>query len=330
MPTALVQGRIAVPHAPKLVAGLGDDWEVLVWDPANNDPAEFAPMAARADGIVGGGIPLPRWPEAPELKIFQIPWTGYDFTSPNRMPAGVPVCNTFEHESTIAEYVMLGMLEWCIGLRHMDRRFRALGWDGKSPGDGRAHGEVRGRRIGIVGYGHIGQEVARRARAFGMTVCGVRRSRQPCPEELDWLGTPDRLDELLRTSDFVLIACDMNDETIGMIDAERLAQMKADGVLINVARGRIVDEDALFAALSEKRIGGAVLDVWYNYQQPDQPPVWPSAHPFQDLDNVILSAHESALSDAMHERRWQFVAANLRRAVAGEALQNQVFIGSGG
>jgi phosphoglycerate dehydrogenase-like enzyme len=134
---------------------------------------------------------------------------------------------------------------------------------------------------------------------------------------------------LLETSDFVLVACDMNAETIGMINAARLARMKPTGVLINVARGKIVDEDALYDALREKRIGGAILDVWWNYQQPDAPPVWPSAKPFQELDNVILSAHESALTEAMHARRWRFVAENLARVVAGEAPRNLVFTGTG-
>lgn len=330
MYTVLVQGRIAAPYAPTLKKNLGTEWEVLVWDPARHDPAEFAEMAARADGIVGGGIPLPEWPQTPRLKIFQIPWTGYDFTSPERMPSGVPVCNTFEHEISIAEYIMLAMLEWRIGLRNMDALFRSGGWNGKLPGGGTLHGEVLGSTIGVVGYGHIGHEVAVRARAFGMQVCAVRRSVRPCPKELDWLGTPDRLDELLETSDFVVIACDMNEETIGMIDAARLARMKPEGVLINVARGRVVDEDALFATLQERRIGGAILDVWYNYQQPDQPPVWPSNHPFQDLDNVILSAHESAMTQGQVGRRWQFVARNLNRAATGNALQNVVFTGAGG
>jgi phosphoglycerate dehydrogenase-like enzyme len=330
MYTVLVQGRIAAPYAPALKKILGAEWEVLVWDPARHDPSEFAAMAARADGVVGGGIPLPEWPETPQLKVFQIPWTGFDFTSPERMPSGVPVCNTFEHEISIAEYVMLAMLEWRIGLRNMDARFRTGGWNGKLPGGGELHGEVMGSTVGVVGYGHIGHEVAVRARAFGMQVCGVRRSVRPCPGELDWLGTPDRLDELLETSDFVVIACDMNEETIGMINAARLACMKPLGVLINVARGRIVDEDALFAALTERRIGGAILDVWYNYQQPDQPPVWPSNHPFQNLDNVILSAHESAMTQGQVDRRWRFVAQNLNRATTGEVLENVVFTGTGG
>ncbi|MEM6441835.1 MAG: NAD(P)-dependent oxidoreductase, partial [Pseudomonadota bacterium] len=146
----------------------------------------------------------------------------------------------------------------------------------------------------------------------------------------DWLGQPDSLDKLLKESDFVLVATDMNAETIGLIDADRLAAMKPDGVIINVGRGRVIDEDALYDALAAKRIGGAVIDVWYNYASPADPDPWPCNRPFQDLDNVILSPHRSAVTEAMHARRWRFVAENCLRIGRGEPPENVVFVGTGG
>ncbi|MFK7942864.1 MAG: 2-hydroxyacid dehydrogenase [Paracoccaceae bacterium] len=323
MPTILIQGNIAVSRADMLRANASEDWEILTWDPGQDGVEDFPALAARAHVIVGGSIPTP-WPDCPDLKLCQIPWTGYDFTSPDRIPKGVPVANTYEHETCIAEYTLLAMLEWQIGLRHMDAEIRAHGWNGYGPGVAPTHGEIKGRTLGIVGYGHIGHETAVRANAFGMRCIGIRRSAQPCPPELGWLGQADRLDELLEQSDFVLIACDMNEETIGMINAKRLARMKPTGVLINVARGKIVDEDALYEALSERRIGGAVIDTWYNYGAEN----WPCNRPFQDLDNVLLSAHRSAVTEEMHARRWKFVADNCARAIAGEMPENVVFTGS--
>lgn len=328
MPTVLLQGFIAPDHADTLRAKLPQDWEVLVWDSRTDDRAAFAPLAARADAIVGGNIPGRTWPETPRLKIFQIPWTGYNFTTPAQMPAGVPVCNCFEHETTIAEYIMLGILEWQIGMRHMDARFRAHGWDGKMPGNGPRHGEALGKTIGIVGYGHIGEELAVRAAAFGMNVIGIRRRQQPTPSPLQWLGTAERLDDLLAASDFVVIACDLNDETRHLINAERLARMQAHAVLINVARGEVVEETALYEALRDKRIGGAIIDTWYNYNAIGKPEVWPCNEDFQKLDNTILTPHCSALTDEQVARRWQFVAANIQRAVAGEPVLNQVMTGT--
>ena len=323
MPTVLVQGAIAVARIDLMRKHVPAGWIVDLWDPAVDAVEDFTAKAQKADVIVGGGIPT-EWPEVPNLKLFQIPWTGFDFTAPEKIPSGVPVANTFEHESCIAEYVLLGMLEWEIGLRHLDSEVRANGWGGYGPGIAPTHGEVRGKTLGVVGYGHIGHETAIRANAFGMRCIGIRRSAQPCPRELAWLGQTDRLDDLLAESDYVLIACDMNAETIGMINATRLSRMKPTGVIINVARGKIIDEDALFDALQAKRIGGAILDTWYNYGAE----TWPCNKPFQELQNVILSAHRSAVTEEMHDRRWRFVAAQCERISQGEAPLNVVFEGT--
>ncbi len=330
MNTVLLQGRLAVPRAALLRERLEAGWRVVIWHPDQNTVAEFPAMAAAADVIIGGAIPVHPWPETPRLKLFQIPWTGHEWTCAQRMPKGVPVCNVFEHETSIAEYVLLAMLEWKIGLRHMDAAFRARGWDGREVASGPVHGEVRGATLGIIGYGHIGHEVAVRARAFGIKVVGIRRTLPPCPPELEWLGTMARLDDLLAVSDFVLVACDLNAETRGLIDAGRLARMKPGAVIINVARGKIIDEAALYAALKERRIGGAVIDVWYNYNEPGKPEVWPSNHPFQELDNVICSAHECGWTEEQIERRWDFVAENLARVMRGEAPENLLYLGTGG
>ncbi|MEM6664466.1 MAG: 2-hydroxyacid dehydrogenase [Pseudomonadota bacterium] len=327
MPTILLQGAIAVSRLSMMRAHAPEGWEVTYWSPADHDPADFPALAAAAEVIVGGAPPVP-WPnmDLPKLKLFQIPWTGFDFTAPDRMPAGIPVANCFEHETAIAEFVLLSMLEWEIKLRKLDADFRREGWGGYPTGQGPSHGEIMGKTLGVLGWGHIAQETVQRARAFGMRCIAVRRSAADCPPELDCLGQTADLDRMLAESDYVLVACDMNAETRGLIDADRLAAMKPDGVIINVARGSIIEEDALFDALSERRIGGAVIDTWWSYGDG----AWPCNRAFQDLDNVILSAHRSALTEAMHDRRWGFVSANAARAVAGEPVQNIVFTGIGG
>jgi len=327
VPKVVVQGRITIPHTDLLRDIVGASWQIVTWDPDRDSAELFARRIADATAVVGGGIPLPRWPAVPALRLFQIPWAGHEFCSPATMPAGVPVCNTYEHETNIAEYVLLAMLEWQIGLRIMDRRFRRAGWDGRGPGMAHYHGEVRDRRVGIIGYGRIGREVAVRARAFGMKVRAIRRSPMAKPPELDWLGSGEDLGRLLQESDFVVITCDLNAETKGMIGQRQLAMMKPSGVLINIARGAIIDERALFEALRDKRIGGAVIDVWYNYIRHGEPEPWPCNMAFQELDNVIVSAHESGWTREQVRRRWEFVAGNLRRVAAGETPHNIVFIG---
>lgn len=329
MTHVLLQGRIAADQVEYLNTYADGDWRISVWKPTDHSHEEFVELATTADVIVGGNIPLDQWPAVPRLKLFQIPWTGYNFTTPEKMPCGVPVANCYEHESAIAEYVMLAILEWQIGLQKMDAGFRKSGWGGMFPGSGKFHGEVKGVTLGIVGYGHIGEAVVHRAAPFGIRCIGIRRRKMQTSVALDWLGTESQLPELLQQSDFVLIACDLNDATANLINREKLAMMKSTGVLINVSRGGVVEEQALYEALKSKSIGGAVIDVWYNYNQQGQNEVWPCNSPFHQLDNIILSRHESGWTEQLLYRRWQAIAENVRRVIRGENVANVVFVGKG-
>lgn len=325
----LLQGNIAVSGVEYLKEFSEPNWSIYTWTPENQSLEEFDELAKDATVMIGGNIPRDHWPAVPALRLFQIPWAGYNHTGPEKMPASIPVCNCFEHESSIAEYVMLAMLEWEIRLGRMDTDMRKHGWNGRVTGlSGNFHGEVAGKTVGFVGYGHIAQAVARRASAFDMKLIAVRRNASEKNEELDWLGSSDELPRLLEKSDFVVIACDLNEATRNLFDEKTIARMKPDAVLINVSRGGIVDETALYEALHEKRIGGAVIDTWYNYNQKGKPEVSPYNHPFEQLDNILMSAHECGWTIEQVKRRWQFIAENIKRAEQGVAPENQVFVGS--
>lgn len=325
--TLLLGGQMAAPRADFLKQHLTTDWTVNTW--AEGEPFEdFAALAPTADAFVGGFI-KGTWPATPKLGLYQVPFTGYDWIGPEDVPAGCAVCNTFEHETTIAEYVMAAMLEWEFGIGESDRTFRVNGWKGRQMGYGPTHGEPYGKTIGIVGYGHIGREVARRAIAFGMRCIAATRTIRSTEEPLDRIDTMDALDRLLGESDYVLIGLPLSKETRGLFDAERLSRMKPDGVLINVGRGHIIVEEDLYNALADKRIGGAVIDVWYGYPTKDNPDRSPWNFPFDQLDNIVMTPHNSALSDTMHNRRWRFIAENLDRYSRGEPLLNICFEGTG-
>jgi phosphoglycerate dehydrogenase-like enzyme len=325
---ALMYGEIAAAKVEELSAHLSSEWQIDVWVPGEQTEEEFAQMLLRADVLIGGPIPTRHWPQAPNLKLYQVPWAGYDWARVANVPNGVPLCNVYEHEIPIAEYVIATILESKIGLRRMDTDFRRGGWNGRGPAQSLFHGEVHGQTIGIIGYGHIGEEVAKRATAFGMKVVGTRRSKQPTPPLLDWLGTTERNDDLLAQSDYVLIACDLNDDTRGMVDEQMLAKMKPDAWIINVSRGAVINEQALFDALTNDVIGGAAIDTWYNYPSRKNPEPKPSNLPFEDLPNTILTAHESGWTKQLVTRRWAFVAQNIERLRAGEALENIAFTGT--
>ncbi len=127
----------------------------------------------------------------------------------------------------------------------------------------------------------------------------------------------------------MLIALPLAEDPRGLIDAARFSQMKPNGVIINVGRGRVIDEGALYSALEKRRIGGAIIDVWYTYPTLDEPDRPASKYPFQALDNIIMTPHFSAGSEAMRARRWNFVAANLDRLAKGELPRNICFEGTG-
>ena len=325
-PSLLLSRHGASSRADYIASRLQTEWDIIAssW---RDDRAGFDEAAMRVDAIVAGRIP--QVPKSARLKLFQVPFTGYEWITPADLPAGCKLCNTFEHETTIAEYVMLGMLEWQFNLmRDYDPHFRRNGWDGRHMESGPMHRELFGATAGNVGDAPIGREVARGAKAFGMTVQAVSRTRRDEPGLVDWYGTVGDLGAMLERSDFVVVTAPLSDETRGMIGAAEFARMKPDAVVINVGRAAVVDEAALYEALASKRIRGAVLDVWWRNPSEDDRNPWPSRFAFQKLSNVIMSPHCSAWTDAMFDRRWDSVAANLDRHARGEPLANVVFEGT--
>jgi phosphoglycerate dehydrogenase-like enzyme len=177
---------------------------------------------------------------------------------------------------------------------------------------------LRGRRMGIVGLGSIGLEVARRAVAFGMTVSAVRRrARLDRVEAVDEILPPERLHDLLSRSDVVVLTAPLTAATEFFIDGPALAAMRPGSFLINVARGRLVNDTALVEALREGRIGGAALDVFT--REPLD-----SASPYWDLPNVIVTPHTSGTMEDYWTPLIDLFSANLRRFEAGQPLLNIV------
>ncbi|MFN0315122.1 MAG: NAD(P)-dependent oxidoreductase, partial [Burkholderiales bacterium] len=190
---------------------------------------------------------------------------------------------------------------------------------------GPIHRELFGKTLGIIGYGHIGREVAKRAKAFGMRILACGREARAGDEYCEYVSAEAKLDEMLGASDFVLVAIPLNDHTRDYVNVARLKAMKPSAVIINVARGAVIEEAALYAALKSRSIGGAILDVWYRYPQQghNRGPV-PWNHPFHELDNVMLTPHASGWTDGLMPRRSRVVAENLNRLARGEPLINLV------
>jgi len=190
-----------------------------------------------------------------------------------------------------------------------DRFVRAGKWPAGVFDSGR---EVRGKTCGLVGYGRIGREIAKRAAAFDMRILyhGPRRK-----DGVAWLYFAD-LEEMARASDVLVVTCPSTPETRNLIDARILGALGPDGILVNVARGAIVDETALIAALQSGTIAGAALDVFQ-----DEPHV-PAA--LMQMDNVVLAPHIGTSTREIREERTRKLLADLRAFFSGKALAHSV------
>jgi len=285
--------------------------------------AELALWRARADAIVSMSWTEQMCP-ADNLKLIHLPGAGLDAIDFAAVPNGCSVCNVYEHEIGIAEYCIASILEIEVGVSSMHRQMRAGNWEGSFVLDSGPHGELFGKTVGIIGYGRIGSETARRLKAFGVTVMARTRTPSKTDEFVDDIGSMDDLESMLGVCDYVIVACPLTDATRDLMNVSRFGAMKTSGILINVGRGSVVNEEALFEACRDRRIGGAIIDTWYQYPKGPDEAVWPSKFAFHRLDNVIMTPHASGWSAGLFKRRWTIIGENLNRVLKGEPLVNHV------
>jgi phosphoglycerate dehydrogenase-like enzyme len=267
-----------------------------------------------------------KYPPAPQVQLVQSVATGIELIDLDALPHGVVICNAFGHETAIAEYVLMAMLVWSHRFREIEGEFRARSsWRSSWVQSGVPHGEIFGSTVGIIGLGRVGRELARRAAAFGCRVIAANRSARLPVSGIERVYPLTELDQMLPACDFVVLCTALAPETEGLIDSRRLALMKRSAFLINISRGSVVDEDAIYAALRDGVIGGAALDVWWQYPDATEPERRPSCHPFQELPNILMTPHCSGWTPGMVARRWSEVADNINRFVRGEPLKNVVF-----
>jgi len=258
---------------------------------------------------------------APRFALLHVPGAGLDGIDLTCLDPGTAVCNVYEHEGPIAEYVLWAMLSHELCPERM--AFTASNWSdvyrSRPP-----HGELAGRTVGIFGFGRIGRAIAIRARAFGMRVAVIDPFVGDLAPLFDLRVPSDDLPALLRESDYVVLAAPLDDSSRGRFGKTEFAAMKRDAVLINVSRAELVQEEALYRALSEGAIGGAVLDVWYGYPKGSDDHVAPSTQPLLELPNVVATPHSSAWTRALPARRYAVIADNLKRLRDGRPLVNEV------
>ncbi len=254
---------------------------------------------------------------AESLRWLQTPIAGLEhYMYPELAESGVVVSNMAKiYSDMIADHAFCFILMFARGIHlYMRRQIRGE-WQKGTPV--RHLGDCT---LGVIGLGGIGSELARRGKAHDMRVIAV--DARPNKElgsslELDALWSQDRLHELLQEADFAVSCVPQTPETVGLIGAEELAQMKSSAYLINISRGVVVKLDALVEALESGRIAGAALDVY------ETEPL-PAGHPLWKTENVILTPHVAADNPHVPQRRIDTLVDNLRRYLAGEEPRNIV------
>lgn len=297
------QGADAPARAPedeRRWRALLDSADVLLGLPGD-DPEQLAATVARN--------PRLRWVQATAAGAGeQIAAAGL---SPDDLGRVVFTSASGVHAVPLAEFCLFGILAFVRDLPRLDADKEARRWEH------RPVGELGDRTLLVLGLGAIGREVARLARAFGMTVVGVTRSgRSMSPDVTDTISV-DRLADALPRADAVVSSLPLTDETRALLDAKAIALLPAGAIVVNVGRGAVIDEPALVAALREGRVAGAALDVFATEPLPPESPLW-------TLPNVIVSPHTAALSVHENERIVALFSENLRRWLAGETLLSRV------
>lgn len=253
----MFHGENAASFSEGFAALLDIPAEIAVLPDALDSAGDRAAYAG-AEAIIGTRFhaALPR-PDA--LRLFQVPGAGYDAVDLAALPGTAVVCNCFGHEQAIAEYVMAALLARTVPLADADARLRRGDWAYWAGAADRAHGELAGSTVGLLGFGHIGQAIAQRAKAFEMQVVIANRSAVPASPLVDRAFTLEELPAFWASADSFVVSVPLVEETRGIVGAAAFAAMRPHAVLLNVGRGATVDEHALFQALQGSAIAGAVM-----------------------------------------------------------------------
>jgi phosphoglycerate dehydrogenase-like enzyme len=273
-----------------------------------------------ADIAFGSRITPAQFAAAPRLRWIHSPAAGIgSMLFPAMVRSAVVMTNSRGNSSvTIAEHVIAVTLVLLRDLRLAWRRQSEKVWAQNEFDAGASIRTLRGARVLIVGLGSIGSETARLASAFGAHVVGIRRTtRAALPAGVEAVFAPAQLLDHLPSADVVVISAPQTAATVHLIDDRALSRMKDDAVLVNVSRGKLIDEAALARALAQNRLRGAALDVFEHEPLDPASPLW-------DRPDVLITPHVSGFHAGHWPRATQLFADNLRRFAAGEPLANVV------
>ncbi|MDA8218391.1 MAG: D-2-hydroxyacid dehydrogenase [Dehalococcoidales bacterium] len=253
------------------------------------------------------------WPRAQALRWVHVAWAGVDAVLfPELVASDVLLSRSpGVYGDALAEYALAAMLHFAKRIPELETYQRQRTWHKITPAG------LRGQTLGIIGLGDVGLAVAAKAKALGMRVVGLRRAAGEVPPGVDEVLPSSRLDELLAGADYLVLSAPLTPRTRGLIGEREFALMKPGVVFVNIARGGIVDEEALLRALVAGRLGGAAFDVFAEEPLPPESPLY-------DAPNLLISSHTVDNVPGWEERAIVLFVANFQRYVAGGLPANLV------
>ena len=296
---------------------------------------EEVPQAANYHVIVDGRPSEDLLTASPNLNSLIIPWAGIPLATSKRIAAypHVSVHNLHFNDLPVAETTFMLLITAAKQTIPFDKSLRNNDW---TPRFGHGNNTVllSGKTVLILGYGAIGKQMAKMCHAFGMNVIATRRKIDGMEMDGDTAVYPSSdLHQLLPQANALIISLPLTDETNNLIGAEEIGLLPEKAILVNVGRGIIVDEEALYNALKEGKLHSAGLDVWYNYPKPNDEEATvntpPANFPFNELDNVVFSPHRATFTGDSEMLRMKDLARLLNTAVSGKPMPNKMDLDAG-
>lgn len=303
---------------------LGDTAEVIISGASLDSILE---KGKDVDIIASNRVPSEIIESSSRLKMIQTFSAGVDnIDFPAIQKKGdLIICNSHINAAEVAEYAITLLLAVAKNIIPNDKELRKGDWK-YAFGGPNPNVEIRKKTCLIIGLGNIGSEIAKRLRGFDVTIHAATQSGMSKHAELvEKLVKIDEVKHLVREADFIILSLPLTPDSKGLVNEEFISQMKPTSILVNISRGSIIEEKALFDALRENKIRGAGLDVWWRY-----PTKWrgtgnpPSDLPFQELENLVASPHRAGYSENTEREYFQFAGENILRFIQGKIPLNSI------
>jgi phosphoglycerate dehydrogenase-like enzyme len=314
--------KVLVPYSDELVKIMkdiiGDEAEVIQSERTVESMLE---KGGDAEVLLSGRVSGEFIQKATKLRMIQSFGAGIDKIDMDavRERDDLIVCNSHVNSAEVAEYAISLLFAVTKHLIPSDRELRTGNWIHRWGGP--VHNlAIRGKKVLIIGLGHIGADIARRLKSFDVIINAATHSGTSRNADLvDKVFNIKEKKSEVEDSDFIILALPLTDESKSLVDREFLSWMKRTSVLVNISRGQIVDEMALYEALKERRIHGAGIDVWWRYPSKWRGTAVPPADvPFHELDNIVISPHRAAYSENSRSELNRFAGENILRFIRGE------------